>query len=115
VDLVGEVLVLVGALLALVAAVGVLRFGDLYSRMHAVAKVPTLALALVALGGTLLVDDAAVRVTLALAVVLQIMTAPVGAHLVGRSAHRRRGVDMRIDAVDELERDERAGEDQEAR
>lgn len=99
---VGEVLLLLGAGWVLLAAVGVLRFDDVYARMHAATKATTLGLLLV-LGGAathLAGEDAA---KLALVGVLVFLTAPIGAHLIGRAVHRAPGdVRIRIDTVDEL-------------
>jgi len=104
----GEVLLLLGAAWTVLAAVGVLRFDDVYARMHAATKSTTLGLWLV-LGGAaaqLAGEDAA---KLALVGVLVFLTAPAGAHLVGRAVHRSPGdVPIRIDTVDEL-RDTDAG------
>jgi multicomponent Na+:H+ antiporter subunit G len=101
----GEALLVAGAAWAVVAAAGVLRFDDVYGRMHAATKSTTLALLVVlagaaaALGGT----DAA---KLALVGLLVLVTAPVGAHLMGRAVHRTPGsARIRIDTVDELAAD----------
>jgi len=109
VDLTGDLFILAGALLTVIAAVGVLRFRDLYSRMHAATKIPTLSLILIVVGAQFTVNGFAVRATLILAAVLQLLTAPVGAHLLGRSSYRRKGIAMHLDSVDELERDIEAG------
>ena len=98
----GDVLLVLGAAWTLLAAVGVLRFDDVYARMHAATKATTLGLVL-ALGGAathLAGEDAA---KLALVGVLVFLTAPAAAHLVGRAVHRSPGdVRIRIDTVDEL-------------
>jgi multicomponent Na+:H+ antiporter subunit G len=108
VRVVGEALLLLGAAWTVLAALGVLRFDDVYARMHAATKSTTLGLWLV-LGGAaaqLAGEDAA---KLALVGVLVFLTAPAGAHLVGRAVHRSPGdVHIRIDTVDEL-RDTDAG------
>lgn len=98
----GDVLVVAGSAWVVLAAVGVLRFADVYSRMHAATKSATLGLLLV-LGGAathLPGDDAA---KLGLVGVLVFVTAPVAAHLVGRAVHHSPGrARIRIDGVDEL-------------
>lgn len=96
-----EVLVLAGAAWTLLAAVGVLRFDDVYARMHAATKSSTLGLLLVLCGAAAAFDvgDAA---KVLLAGVLLLFTAPLGAHLVGRAAHRSGGPQIRIDTIDEL-------------
>jgi multicomponent Na+:H+ antiporter subunit G len=104
-DVVGGALLVAGAVFMALAGVGVVRFRDLYARMHSASKGPTLGLLLIALGAGLVLRTTAVVAALVLVVALQLLTAPVGAHLVGRSVHRR--VRLDYDTVDELARDER--------
>lgn len=86
-DVATGVLLLAGAALCVAAGVGLHRFPDVFGRMHAATKPATLGLVLVAAAAVLQVDDAGDVAKLALVVVLQFLTAPVGAHLVGRAAH----------------------------
>ena len=81
-------LLLVGCLLSLLAAIGLHRFPDLFSRMHAASKPSTLGLALVAIATGLAVSAPGAVVKLLLVVVLQFLTTPVAAHMVGRVAYR---------------------------
>jgi multicomponent Na+:H+ antiporter subunit G len=102
VETVGNVLLVAGAAWTVLAAVGVLRFDDVFSRMQAATKAPTLALLLV-LAGAALHLGAGDALKLLLVGLLVFLTAPVGAHLIGRSVHRAPGdVRIRIDTVDEL-------------
>ena len=103
-DLVGGVLMVLGACFALVAGIGVNRFGDAYSRMHAAAKSPTLGLVLAAIGAAARLRSGAALATMALVVVLQLLTSPVATHIAARAVHLRGGV--ALDGPDELERDE---------
>jgi len=48
------ILAFVGGALVLLAGVGVLRFEDLYSRMHAATKAPTLGALLIGVAGVIL-------------------------------------------------------------
>ena len=87
-DVVAGVLVLAGSFLALTAAIGVVRFPDTLSRMHAATKPQVLGLLLV-LGG------AAIRLRghpdvgmLILAGLFAVITAPVIANRVGQLAYR---------------------------
>ena len=108
-NVVGEVLMILGACFALLAGIGVHKFPDVYSRMHAAAKSPTLALILVAIGAGLRIRTVAAIVTLVLVVVLQLLTAPVATNVTARAVHLRNRVPL--DGVDELARDEaRSGE-----
>lgn len=76
-----------GALLALVAAVGLHRLSDTLSRMHAATKPATLGVVLCALGAVLELPDASDVAKIAVIVVLQLASAPIGAHLLGRAVH----------------------------
>lgn len=87
-ELAASVLMLVGGLLALVAAVGLHRFYDVLSRMHAATKPATLGLVLVLSATALVVPGPGPVAKLLLVVLLQFITSPVGAHLVGRAAFR---------------------------
>ncbi|MFS2279281.1 cation:proton antiporter [Microbacterium esteraromaticum] len=86
------ILVLLGAILCLSAAVGLLRFRDVPSRLHAATKPQVLGLVLICLaiavsqrtiGGMLLGLVIVIPVIL-----LQFATAPLSAHMVGRQAYR---------------------------
>jgi multicomponent Na+:H+ antiporter subunit G len=88
-DVLTAVLFVAGALLALVAAVGLHRLGDTRSRMHAATKPATLGVLCCAVGAALQADSPSLVTKLAVAVVLQLVTAPVGAHMLARSITRR--------------------------
>jgi multicomponent Na+:H+ antiporter subunit G len=84
---IASVFMLAGCALALVAGIGVVRLPDVFARMHAATKPATLGLLLVCIGAA--VADATLTdvAKLGLVVVLQFLTAPVGAHMVGRAAY----------------------------
>ena len=87
-DVVAVVAMASGVLLALVAAVGVHRLPDTLSRMHAATKPATLGVVLCALGAVIRLPDASDAAKIAVVVVLQLASAPVGAHLLGRAVHK---------------------------
>jgi multicomponent Na+:H+ antiporter subunit G len=99
-DLISGVLALVGATFTLLAGIGVLRFPDTLSRMHAATKATTLGLLLIVAAAVVQLTGGSTK--LGFAVGLVFLTAPVAAHLVGRSTYRAEGVDLRMDEVDEL-------------
>lgn len=91
---------LAGALLMFLAGIGVLRFRDLYSRMHAATKATTLGLGLIGISAAILIDAGWPKVTLA--VLLVFVTAPAAAHFVGRAAYRAEGVDISLSGRDDF-------------
>ena len=77
--------------------------------MHAATKPATLGLVLVLTGAALKVEDGGDVAKLLLMVVLQFITAPVGAHMVGRAAYRPGTELSPATSCDELARDRRDG------
>lgn len=79
-------LVLAGALVSLLGAVGVLRLPDSYSRMHAASKTGVLGAVLVLLG-VAVASNAEVALEVLLGVLVLLATAPLAAHVLSRSAY----------------------------
>ena len=101
-DLLAATLMLLGVALAVVAGVGLLRFPDLYSRMHAATKPSTLGLLLVLAGAALQLADPGDAAALLLVAAFQLVTAPVAAHMVGRASYRAGTPGTRTASIDEL-------------
>lgn len=112
-DTIGGIAMIAGALFALLAGIGVHKFRNPYSRMHAAAKSPTLGLILVAIGAGFSIRTFEALATVFLVVVLQLLTSPVGTHLAARAVHIR--VEVPQDGLDELARDELASDEVERR
>jgi multicomponent Na+:H+ antiporter subunit G len=108
-DVVAAVLVLTGVALGIAAGLGLQRFPDVFARMHAATKPATLGLVLVLAGASLRVDDAGDVAKLLLVAALQFVTAPVGAHMIGRAAYRAGTELSPTTSCDELARDREAG------
>lgn len=87
-DVVAAVLLLAGVALTLLAGIGILRFPDVLTRMHAQTKPAVLGLLLVLGGVALAARSPGLAATLVLVAAFQVLTAPVGAHMIGRVAYR---------------------------
>ena len=87
-DVLVAVLLLGGVSLAVLAALGLQQFDDVFARMHAATKPATLGLVMILIAAALRLSDTGAVTKLLLVVVLQFITAPVGAHMVGRAAYR---------------------------
>ncbi|MDN5807660.1 MAG: monovalent cation/H(+) antiporter subunit G [Brevibacterium sp.] len=116
-DIVSAVCIFLGGVLSLAAALGLLRFGDLLSRMHASAKPQVLGLLLVAVAIAIQYPTWSTVTTLAIVISFQLVTIPVATHMVGRAGYRtkhlRRSMlyrDELADAVDRAEAREIAWE-----
>lgn len=88
-EILTALLVLSGALLILAAAIGVLRLPDVLCRSHAVAKALTLGIFLMLLGLWVDQGEKQTALKILLAIFFQVVTIPVGSHLVGLLAFEK--------------------------
>ncbi|MGC5223706.1 monovalent cation/H(+) antiporter subunit G [Micromonospora sp. DT81.3] len=101
-DAAAMVLVLIGALLCLIAAIGLLRLRDVPTRLHAATKPQVLGLMLICTAIALSLRSWEVVAFLVPVVLIQLATAPLSAHMVGRQAYRNGTIDERALVADEL-------------
>ena len=101
-DVMSAALLVTGALLALIAAVGVLRFPDVLTRMHSATKPQVLGLILVLLGLAFRLRDLGSLGLLFLVALFQLVTSPIASHMVGRASFRAGQVRHDLLVVDEL-------------
>ncbi|MFN4002623.1 monovalent cation/H(+) antiporter subunit G [Microcella sp.] len=101
-DIVAAALLIVAALLTLAAAIGLVRFPDPLSRLHAATKPQILGLILVVIAIALSARSGTVLLLLVPVVVFQLLTAPISAHMVGRAGYRNGDFDPDSLLVDEL-------------
>lgn len=99
-SLADDILILLGLVITTIGVIGVMRFPDVYTQLHAASKAAFLGvsalLAAAATGG-----EWAIVVRAALCVALLALTTPVAAHVIAQAA-RRRGEPLRSPgAVDE--------------
>lgn len=87
-DLAAGIALLLGAGLSLTAGLGVIRFPDALSRLHAATKPQILGLIFVVLAVALDSRSWATLLALVPVVVFQMLTAPISAHMVGRAGYR---------------------------
>ncbi len=102
-DVISGTLLILGALFAFIAAVGVVRFPDILTRMHAATKPQTFGLLLILAGLALRIDSVSSLTLVIVVALFQLLTAPVSAHMVGRAAFRAGQVDRDSLAVDEAD------------
>ena len=101
-DVIAAVLMLAGAAVTVIAAIGLHRMPDVYARMHVATKPATFGIALCLLGAALGADSASTATKLVLAIVFQLVTAPVAGHLLGRAAHAANAPQSEHTVIDEL-------------
>jgi multicomponent Na+:H+ antiporter subunit G len=94
-EIVATVFIVIGSIVCLFSAIGMLRFPDFYNRSHAASKNSALGV-LGILSGTFLFfifTDEFISIRLLLGIFFVFLTAPVGAHMLFRSAYRT-GVEL---------------------
>jgi len=102
--MIGEALLVLGATFVLLAALGILRFSDVFVRMQILSKASTFGLLCVLTGGLLKLDSAKDITSVLIAGVLHLVTSPVGSNLLARATYFAEDIHHHIDTVDELAR-----------
>ena len=90
--MIGELLALIGATLVLLAAVGVVRFGDALARLHALAKASTLGVLLILIGVAVNLRNLNDLTSVALAAVLHLLASPPASNMVSRATYSIEGL-----------------------
>ena len=77
---------LIGSFLCISGGVGILKFPDFYTRMHAVGVTDTLATAMILIGLMLQIPDALVVLKLILILILTLFIGPTASHSLAKAA-----------------------------
>ncbi|MFO8027444.1 MAG: monovalent cation/H(+) antiporter subunit G [Opitutales bacterium] len=96
-----QTLLLIGSLSMLLAAIGLIRFPDFYTRAHAGTKAASLGAGMVLLGAILPIDNLDINIRIWLTILFIFLTVPVAGHLLGRAAYLRGLKQWPGDNVDE--------------
>ncbi len=102
-DIIVSILLVGGSLMSLAAGIGLVRFPDLLSRMHAATKPQVLGLLLFLLALAVEFQSWVLVPLLVLCWVFQLLTSPVSAHMVGRAGYRTRHLRRDLLTLDELD------------
>ena len=102
-DLIVGILMVGGALMSLAAAIGLTRFPDLMSRMHAASKPQVLGLLLFLLAMAVQFESWVLLPILAVCWLFMLLTAPVSAHMIGRAGYRTKHLRPELLTIDELD------------
>ena len=100
--------IVVGAGFSLLAALGLLRFPDLFTRLHAATKAGTVGVGFVLLAVALASFDLSVALRALGGIAFIILTSPIAAHLLARAAYLSGDRSSNITVVNELENEKDA-------
>ncbi|HUR24197.1 MAG TPA: monovalent cation/H(+) antiporter subunit G [Acidimicrobiales bacterium] len=99
--MIGELLALAGAVLVLLAALGVLRFDDSLARLHALAKASTLGILLILAGAAINLHTVNDITSVVLAALLHVLVSPPASNMVSRATYLVSGVPPGEGTIDE--------------
>lgn len=77
----------IGAILLLIAAIGVVRLPDLFLRMSATSKASSLGAGCMFLAVAVAAGDVSITVRALAGVLFLVLTTPVASHMIGRAAY----------------------------
>jgi len=100
---ISAIFMVLGAIFILLSALGVLRFPDLYSRMHAATKASSFGVALMLIGISIWMPIPYIIIEAILIILFIYITAPIASHMVGRVAHLLNVKVGDENCIDELE------------
>ena len=87
IDIATAIVWLVGSVFALLAAIGVLRMPDVFTRMQASTKASTLGLACLLVGAALQMGDFASFIRVVSIGAFVLLTTPVAGHVIARASY----------------------------
>jgi multicomponent Na+:H+ antiporter subunit G len=87
IDILTSIVWLTGSAFALLAAIGVLRMPDVFTRMQASTKASTFGLGCLLIGSALQMGDFASFIRLASIGAFMLLTTPVASHVIARASY----------------------------
>jgi multicomponent Na+:H+ antiporter subunit G len=99
---IAAIFLLIGALFMLIASIGIVRFQDIYLRMHAATKAPSLGVLLMITGVVIYFASWWILAEGLLIILFIFMTAPIGSHVLARVAHMMHVKKCKETFIDEL-------------
>jgi len=87
-EIAGMVFIIIGLVFDFIGCLGLVRFPDIYNRLHSSIKCVTMGTSSILFGLFLYKGFTATGIKALLAILFLILTAPVSAHVLARSAHK---------------------------
>ena len=86
-DTIIGIIATLGTLFVLLAGVGILRMPDTYLRMAVTTKAATLGIGLILVAAAIYFNDLSTTTRVLAVIIFILLTAPVGAHLIGKASY----------------------------
>ena len=95
--------VLTGAVFGRLAAIGIVRLPDLYTRLHAASKAGVVGTGLILIAVALISTDGAVVLRAILGIIFLLLSTPIAAHLLARAAYKAGELPTVATAIEEID------------
>lgn len=102
-EIIASVLLVIGAGFMLISALGIVRFPDLYTRMHAATKASSLGVMLILAAVCIYFFSWLILVKAILTIIFIFATVPVASHLIAGTAHSMKISKWKYTVIDEWE------------
>jgi len=86
-DIITGIFAFFGSVFVLLAGIGIIRMPDTYLRLAVTTKAATLGIGLLLIAGAIHSNDLAITVKILAIILFILLTAPVSAHLIGRTSY----------------------------
>jgi len=86
-EIISSIFLLAGSVFFLISSIGILRFPDLYTRMHAATKGGAFGAVLMLMGVAVHFAELWISIEVLLVIIFIFLTAPVAGHMIGRAAY----------------------------
>ncbi|WP_102026948.1 monovalent cation/H(+) antiporter subunit G [Salirhabdus sp. Marseille-P4669] len=90
IEIIISIILILGTFFIISSSIGIIRFPDVYTRLHAASKASTLGVSLILIGAFLfmLYEHDIVSGKLLLGIFFLLLTAPVSGHMISRAAYK---------------------------
>lgn len=95
--------VLSGATFGLLAAIGIVRLPDLYTRLHAASKAGVVGAGLILVAVAMISTDGAVILRAILGIIFLLLSTPIAAHLLARAAYKAGELPTHATTIEEID------------
>jgi len=86
-ELIVGTLLICGAVFVLLSSIGLIRMPDLFMRMSSTTKAVTLGVGFILIGSAVFFNETGITARAFVIILFLFITAPIGAHMIGRAAY----------------------------
>ena len=101
-EIIVSFLLIAGTMIMVLSSIGLIRFGDVFLRMHAATKAGTLGISLIMIGVALFFSDPLITIKLFTLMGIYFFTSPIGSQVLAHSAHISQVEMVKETWIDEL-------------